>query len=132
MVVAHKRDRRSIYDEQAKRELMEACLQPKVSLGKVARECGVNANQLATWGRERRRLQARPSQGVDVVEAAAAFLPVQSDATVPVVPAAASMPSVQARLPNGVVLDLQCDDLKQLGKLIETLGRVRCFASTKG
>ena len=34
-------------------------------------------------------------------------------------------------IPNGVVVDLQYDDLQQLGKLIEALGRVRCSASTK-
>jgi transposase len=45
--------------------------------------------------------------------------------------AAALMSSLQARLPNGVVLDLQCDDAQQLGKLIEALGRVRCSALTK-
>lgn len=131
LVVGHKRDGRSIYDEQAKRELIEACLQPEVSLAKVARECGVNANQLATWVRERRRFLARPSSGVDVVEASAAFVAVPVESAMPVAPAAASTPSLQARLPNGVVLDLQCDDLGQLGKLIETLGRVRCSASTK-
>ena len=36
-------------------------------------------------------------------------------------PTAAPGPSTQARLPNGVVLDLQCDDLQQLGKLVEAL-----------
>ena len=38
---------------------------------------------------------------------------------------------LQARLPNGVVLDLRECDLRQAGVVIEALGRVRCSASTK-
>jgi hypothetical protein len=43
LVVGHKRDGRSIYDEQAKRELVLACREPGVSIAKLARDCGVNA-----------------------------------------------------------------------------------------
>jgi transposase len=39
---------------------------------------------------------------------------------------------VQARLPNGVVVDLRGCGLQQAGQLIEALGRMRCSASTKG
>jgi transposase len=37
---------------------------------------------------------------------------------------------LQARLPNGVVVDLQCSEHDQAGRLIEALGRLRCSAST--
>lgn len=40
--------------------------------------------------------------------------------------------AIQARLPNGVVLDAGSCDLHQAGKLIEMLGRLRCSGSTKG
>jgi transposase len=79
LVVGHKRDGRSIYDTQAKHELVEACMQPGVSLAKAARECGVNANQLATWVRERRRADARASAAGDFVDVAPVFVPVQLD-----------------------------------------------------
>ena len=36
--------------------------------------------------------------------------------------------SVQARMPNGVVLELQGGDLAQINQLIESLGRLRCSA----
>jgi transposase len=39
---------------------------------------------------------------------------------------------LQARLPNGVVLDLHEVDLPQAVEVIEALGRLRCSASTKG
>jgi transposase len=38
---------------------------------------------------------------------------------------------LQARLPNGVVVDLRECDLREAGEVIEALGRVRCSASTK-
>ena len=38
---------------------------------------------------------------------------------------------LQARLPNGVVVDLRECDLPQTAEVIEALGRVRCSASTK-
>jgi transposase len=49
LVIGHKRDGRSIYDTQAKRELVQACRQPGVSLAKVARKCGINANVLSNY-----------------------------------------------------------------------------------
>jgi transposase len=45
-------------------------------------------------------------------------------------PATALM-CLQARLPNGVVLDLHEVDLRHAGDVIEALGRIRCSASTK-
>ena len=38
---------------------------------------------------------------------------------------------LQARLPNGVVIDLRECGPHQAGEVIEALGRVRCSASTK-
>jgi len=132
LVIGHKRDGRSIYDGQAKRELIEACLQPGASVAKLARECGVNANQVSTWLREHERAKSKAAAATnrEVIEvAAAAFVPVQVEAVrAPTV----SSVNVQARLPNGVVLDLGGCDLQQAGQLIEALGRMRCSGSTKG
>ena len=51
LVVDHKRDGRSIYDQQARSELVRACRQPGISLARVARTCGINANVLSNWVR---------------------------------------------------------------------------------
>ena len=49
LVVGHKRDGRSCYDREAKRELIEASMQPGVSVAGMALRHGINANLLRTW-----------------------------------------------------------------------------------
>jgi transposase len=132
LVVGRKSDGRSVYDETAKAELVAACGRPGVSVSRLARECGINANQLSRWVREHSQRRQR----------AVAVSPASREAFV-AVPIAAELPmppndgptavwmSLQARLPNGVVLDLCECDLRQVGVVIEALGRVRCSASTK-
>jgi len=132
LVIGHKRVGRSIYDGQAKRQLIEACLEPGASVAELARECGVNANQLSTWIRQHEKAKSKTVSAAnrEVIEVpAAAFAPVQIEE---VHPLAVSAVNVQARLPNGVVLDLGGCDLQQAGQLIEALGRMRCSGSTKG
>ena len=69
LVVGHKRDGRSIYDEQAKRELVLACREPGASIAKLARDCGVNANQVNSWVRlYERQLAKSTAPSVDVVD----------------------------------------------------------------
>jgi transposase len=126
LVVGHKRDGRCVYDEQAKAELVAECAKPGASVSRLAREAGVNANQLSRWVREhgeRRRAIAAAQPTL------ATFVPM----TVETSAVAASVPtvSVHASMPNGVVIDLRGCDLAQAGQLIEALGRVRCSASTK-
>lgn len=129
LVVGRKRDGRAVYDEQVKAELVALCAAPGASVSRLARECGVNANQLSRWVREsnerKHRAQAAPAQ-----PAQAAFMPVTMEAATPTVPGPTIC--VQARLPNGVVLELGGCDLTQAGEVIEALGRLRCSASTKG
>ena len=82
LVISRKRDGRSVYDPVAKRELIEACIRPGVSVTKLARECGVNSNQLSTWIREHQKDKGTASlAGGEVVEVrAAAFVPVEVSA----------------------------------------------------
>ncbi len=49
LIVGHGRDGRCLYDPEAKRELVEFCLQPGISVAKVALEQGINANLLRKW-----------------------------------------------------------------------------------
>ena len=45
---------------------------------------------------------------------------------------ASSSMDMQARLPNGIVVDLRGCDMQQALAMVEALGRLRCSASTKG
>ena len=129
LVVGHKSDGRSVYDEQAKAELVGECAKPGASVSRLAREAGVNANQLSRWVREhgeKRRALVAPQEPTPT-----AFVPVSIETSACAVAPAPTM-SVHARIPNGVVIDLRGCDLAQAGQLIEALGRLRCSASTKG
>jgi len=138
LVIGHKRDGRSIYDPQARSDLVRASQQPGVSLAKIARTCGINANVLSNWVRqhERGRCGAAVTRG-DVIEmpSPSAFVAVQID-SVPPAPAPAPAPvapalDLQVSLVNGTTLELHGADLDGVLKLIEGLGRLRCSVSTK-
>lgn len=132
LVVGHKRDGRSIYDSQAKAELVEICRRGDVSLAKLARACGVNANQLNTWVRlQERAVAGKAASAVgEVVEVRSpAFVPVQIESGSTQEPA--SEISLQATLPNGVTIDLQELHPRHLCEVVSALGRLRCSASTK-
>jgi len=136
LVVGHKRDGRSIYDPQARSDLVQASRQPGVSLAKIARTCGINANVLSNWVRQHERIKcgaAAPRGEVIELPAASAFVAVQIDsAPPPLAPApVASALDVQVRLPNGAALDVHGADLDGVIKLLEGLGRLRCSASMK-
>jgi transposase len=140
LVVGRKSDGRSVYDEAAKAELVAACGRPGASVSRLARECGINANQLSRWVREHSQLRQRavavssPQGQAFVAVPIAAAAPMPMPMPMPMVtgdnPAAMRM-NLQARLPNGVVVDLRECDLHQVDVVIEALGRLRCSASTK-
>jgi transposase len=134
LVVGRKSDGRSVYDEAAKAELVAACGRPGASVSRLARECGINANQLSRWVREHSQRRQRAVVVPPPTSHAFVAMPIGSAAPMPMVsgdnPAAVRM-NLQARLPNGVVVDLLQCDLHQTGVVIEALGRLRCSASTK-
>jgi transposase len=134
LVVGHKRDGRSIYDPQARSDLVQAIRQPGVSLARIARTCGINANVLSNWLRQHERCKcgaAAPRGDVIEMPAASAFVAVQVDSTPPVPAPVAPTLDLQVRLANGTTLELRGADLDDVPKLIEGLGRLRCSASTK-
>ncbi|MBE0550488.1 MAG: transposase [Rubrivivax sp.] len=134
LVVGHKRDGRSIYDPQARSELVRASRQPGVSLAKIARTCGINANVLSNWVRQHERGKcgaAAPRCEIIEMPAASAFVAVQVDSAPPASAPVAPALDVQVRLPNGATLDMRGADLDGVIKLLEGLGRLRCSASTK-
>lgn len=126
LMVSRKRDGRCVYDEQAKQELIAACGRPGILMARLARDCGINANLLNTWVRKHERKAAvLPSPvAAEAKVAESAFVPARIEA-----PAQAGV-QLQARLPNGVVVDLASCDLTQACALIEALGRLRCSASS--
>ena len=136
LVVGHKSDGRSVYDEAAKLELVALCQQPGASVSRLARECGVNANQVSRWLREHGHGGRAREAGIGVVPTPSAFVAVSLP---PVSPAGArsggdivGVMDVQARLPNGVAIDLRGVELRIVDEVIQAFGRVRCSASTKG
>jgi transposase len=134
LVVGHKSDGRSVYDEAAKAELVALCMRPSASVSRLARECGVNANQVSRWLREHD--QARRGKGVaGAPPVPTAFVAVPVVAGGPVRSAGpddvATGMSLQARLPNGVAVDLRGLQPHNVGEVIEALGRLRCSVSTK-
>ncbi len=134
LVLGHKSDGRSVYDESAKAELVGLCMQPGASVSRLARECGVNANQVGRWLREhgqgRRRVAVASDAAAPAAFVAVSVLPAPASPDVQVDDVATSM-SLQARLPNGVAVDLRDVDPRHVGAVLEALGRLRCSASTE-
>lgn len=134
LVVGRKRDGRSIYDPQARSDLVQAIRQPGVSLARTARTCGINANVLSNWVRQYERGKcgaATPRGEVIEMPAASAFVAVQIDSAPPVPAPVTPALDLQVHLANGTTLELRGADLDGVLKLIEGLGRLRCSASTK-
>jgi transposase len=133
LVVGHKRDGRKVFDESVKAELVALCVGSGASVSKLARDCDLNANQLSRWIREHqhgrhRAVVASPARTreafVELPVVAAARNGSDEESSVAM--------SVQAWLPNGVVVEVRGVEPRQAGSLIEVLGRLRCSASTKG
>ena len=136
LVVGRKSDGRSVYDEAAKGELVAACGRPGASVSRLARECGINANQLSRWVREHSERRQRAVAVSTASREAFVAVPIVAGAPMskpkPTNDSATAVRMwLQARLPNGVVIDLRECDLAQAAEVIEALGRVRCSASTK-
>src|SRR5574338_126837 len=132
LVVGHKRDGRSCYDAQAKREPIEASLQPGVSVAGIALRHGINANLLWTWIR---RYQLEGEQGL-AGGSQAATAQLSPPAFIPVVRAKGAVKpgrsGLEARLPNGVRLDLSQVAADELPEILHLLCALPCSASMPG
>ena len=117
------------YDPAAKARLIEACLDPGVSIAGLALAHGINTNQLRKWVKLHQDRKAT-GQALTVMPspAPAAFIPVVEAAPVARPPASPSQPPsprvrLKASLPNGVRLELDGADAQALSVMIEALGR---------
>ena len=137
LLVGRESDGRGVYDETAKAELVAACGRPGASVSRLARACGINANQLSRWVREHR--QRRPGSLAVAAVPGEAFVAVSIDSAHSMLPAASASASasavaaricLQARLPNGVVVDVREVDVRHAVDVIDALGRVRCSDSS--
>ncbi|MER9927515.1 transposase [Mesorhizobium sp. M0048] len=140
------RDGRRRYDPASKDRLVSACLEPGVSVSRLALEHGVNANVLRKWIKKRAETQSLPQPPPS------AFIPVQIESTSDRAllrqssMAAVDLPGtcdgarrsaskrtapfsspakVSASLPNGVKLTLECGDVDALTATIGALGHVQ-------
>jgi transposase len=118
------------FDPVEKERLIDACLEPGISVAGLALEHGVNANQLRNWVRLRQRRQetkkalrvmptSAPTVFIPVVEAA----PIVKPSTAPAARANPSRVRLKASLPNGVRVELEGADAQALSAMIEALGR---------
>jgi transposase len=133
LVVGRKSDGRCVYDEGAKSQLVALCLQPGTSVSRLARECGLNANQVARWLREHGHGGRRRKAAAPVVPALPTFVqvsPAMSPVGVRSDRDVVATIDVQARLPNGVTIDLRGVQWCNIGEVIDALGSLRCSAST--
>ena len=122
LIVGHGRDGSCLYDPEAKRELVEVCLQPGISVAKVALEYGINANLLRKWMGHYRGTGHTNSSGPLALPA---FVPVQSLSA-----GKFTESSLTAELPNGVKLELPSVALSDLPLILKALAELPCSVST--
>jgi transposase len=147
LVVGSKRDGRRKYDESAKRELIQACLRPGVSIARTAMDYGINPNLVRTWISQYQREQGRAGVAglaSELVNRTQAEVPVVAPSDepafvqveTPVLPPAAvkSVTTFQlsVRLPNGVRLEVGQTSVEELETIVQMLGRLPCSGSTRG
>jgi transposase len=145
-VTAVLRNGRRRFDPISKAHLVDACLQPGVSVARLALEYGVNANLLRKWVKQRKDQTAvsmgsafaSPFMAVRVatkrdlvqhheVRVPESSLPCRAQDSVAVDGKTRflSPATLQATLPNGVKLTLGCGDVDVLTTVIGALGHVQ-------
>lgn len=147
LVVGSKRDGRRKYDESAKRELIQACLKPGVSIARTAMDHGINPNLVRTWISQYQREQGRAGVAglanelvsqtqANVSEVAPseepAFVQVETPALLPAPVKSVTTFQLSVLLPNGVHLEVGQTSAEELEALVQMLGRLPCSGSTKG
>ena len=128
LVVGHKRDGRCKYDSKAKQELIRQCLNPGVSVSRMAMQHGVNANLLRSWITKYQRTTisvAEPIQA-EMSGTAPAFVPVQIGSSAPSTGMRAPALRLQVHLPNGVDLDIDTAQAGQLMEVMQMLSNLPC------
>ena len=142
LVLGRLRDGRCRYDQQVKQELVRRCLQPGVSVARMAMQHGVNANLLRKWitqWQSRNAVAEQQALSKVVLQNASAFLAVQVHTgdhnCRPAVPTKTSAVSnkppsqpmhLRVQLPNGVAVDLGATEMQDLLSVMQTLCSLPC------
>ena len=123
---------RRYYGRAGKARLVEACLEPGISVARLALEHGLNANQLRKWIRNYQQRQSTNGQrSAGDLPDPSAFVRVETSParavrhTVGIASGPAGLgPSarLQASMPNGVSLTLEGCDAQLLVVMIDALG----------
>lgn len=123
---------RRYYDPAGKARLVEACLEPGISVARLALEHGLNANQLRKWVRNyQQRQNTNGQRSAGQLPDPSAFVRVETSParaarhTVGIASRHAGLvPSarLQASMPNGVSLTLEGCDAQLLVVMIDALG----------
>jgi transposase len=123
-------DGKCTYDETAKRELIEICLRRGTSIARVARDYGVNANQLHNWVGLYRKAQGSLLTSTEIEtprQIGSAFIPVVAT-TVPESPRELRL---DITLDNGIQADLRCLSRDDVLAILPMLAALPCSASTR-
>jgi len=129
LVVKRNANGRCTYDEEAKRELVEACLQSGASIAKIARDHGVNANLLHTWISLDRKARGGAMVATSPLRQealAAAFVPVVAKT-----PESSRELRLDITLDNGIQADLRCLSREDVLALLPMLASLPCSTSTR-
>ena len=123
------RDGRRRYDPASRDRLVAACLEPGVSVSRLALEHGVNANLVRKWVKRAKEARALP--------AVSTFVPVQIATDMQSSSASGPPTNVEpvgkrshasrlsAVLPNGISLTLECSDVDGPAAIIGALSHVQ-------
>ena len=130
LVVKRGVDGKCTYDEGAKRELIEVCLRHGASIARIARDYGVNANQLHNWvGLYRKRQGNLTPLGEAEFprEIGSVFIPVVTTTS----PEMSRELRLDITLDNGIQADLRCLSREDVLAFLPVLATLPCSASTR-
>ena len=101
--VTGQRPRRRRYDAAFKRAIVDQTLAPGASVARIAREHGINANQLFKWRRQFLLAQRDTPSSPLSVQPSVSLVPVTVVGEPAVPPVAADGGQIEVRLPGGEV-----------------------------
>jgi transposase len=125
VVISESRNGRRRYDKASKRTLVEACLQPNVSIAAMALANGVNANLLRKWIEHYRgnlKYGITPSDAKHPVKSSNAFIPVVAMKRQVELGAF----QLEAELPNGVKIKFGSHGHHEMTMFLQTLCTLPC------
>jgi transposase len=132
LVTRRKSDGRCVYDPAAKAEIIRACMQPGVSVARIAMQAGINANLVRSWiGKKRGADVTGRDEPASRRDGGAAFVALRLE-TAQADPSVVQRPKLRLHvcLPNGVEFDLGEAGLDELSSVMRILGSLSCSGST--